>query len=176
MIQQMTARERNLAFIVGVLVVGFVGVMLVKNFTKNYKTLKSQVAVKSSNLAAMKTLISERDLWVERNQILSSTQPKLENGATAGVNFLKEIENLAKDQSVMIEQPQVNSVVSKPYYQSVSVAFETKSNHMQLVDFLRAAQDPAKFIVFASATIEVSKSDPTLMQGKFTVERWFAPK
>src|SRR5436853_692251 len=109
MMQQMTARERNLAFIVGVLVAGLVGVMLVKNFTKNYKTLKSQVAVKSSNLAAMKTLISERDLWVERNQILGTTKPKLENGATAGVNFLKELENLAKDQSVLIEQPQVNS-------------------------------------------------------------------
>jgi hypothetical protein len=176
MMQQMTSRERNLAFIVGLLVVGLICVMLGKTFTRNHKALKVQLMDKTSRLASMKTMINERDLWVERSQIISSTQPKLENAATAGVNFLKELENLAKEHSVMLELPQVNSVLSKPHYQSVSVVFETKSSGPQLVDFMKAAQGPSKFTVFTIGSIEVAKNDPTQMQGKFTAERWFAPK
>jgi hypothetical protein len=176
MIQQMTPRERNLALIVGVLVVGLVTVMLTKTFLRNYRQLKTQRMEKSFQLESMKTLITERDLWVAREQELKSKQPKLENAGSAGVNFLEELQNVAKAHSVMIEQPQINTVVNKPHYQSVSVVFETKSSGPELVDFLRDAQGPTKFTVFTTSTIEVAKNDPTQMQGRFTAERWFAPK
>ena len=176
MIQQMTPRERNLAVIVGVLVVGLVTVMLAKTFTRNFRQLKTQRMDKSFQLESMKTLITERDLWVAREQELKSKQPKLENAGSAGVNFLEEMQNVAKAHSVMIEQPTINTVQSKPHYQSVSVVFETKSSGPELVNFLKDTQGPSKFIVFTNATIEVAKNDPTQMQGRFTAEHWFAPK
>jgi len=177
MMQQMTARERNLAIIVGTLVIGLASVMLSKTFLRNYRQLKSQLTQKTAMLSNMKTLITERELWVERDQILTSNQPKLENAGSAGVNFLEELQNVAKQHNVMVDQPSIGIVQStNKNYQSVNVKFETKSSGSELVEFLRAAQGPTKFTVFTLATIEVAKNDPTQMQGKFTVERWFAPK
>jgi hypothetical protein len=77
---------------------------------------------------------------------------------------------------VMIEQPVINTVVNQPYYQSVSVSFDTKSSGPELVEFMAAAQGQTKFTAFKAASLEVAKNDPTQMAGKFTVERWFAPK
>jgi len=176
MIQQMTPRERNLAMLVGVLVVGFVTIMLSKTFMRNFRQLKSQRMEKSFALENMKTLIQERDLWVQRDQWLKSKQPKLENAGSAGVNFLEEIQNTAKAHNVMIEQPVINTVVNQPYYQSVSVSFDTKSSGPELVKFMAAAQGQTKFTAFKAVSLEVAKNDPTQMAGKFTAERWFAPK
>src|SRR4030095_802365 len=75
MMQQMTPRERNLAMIVGTLVVGLAMVMLAKTFMRNYAQLNSQLTQKKTMLASMKTLITERELWVERDQYLISKQP-----------------------------------------------------------------------------------------------------
>jgi hypothetical protein len=58
----------------------------------------------------------------------------------------------------------------------VSVQFVTKSSGPELVEFMRDAQKPDKFVVFTSAIIEVAKNEETKMQGRFTAERWFAPK
>jgi hypothetical protein len=177
MIQQMTPRERTLATFVGVLVAGLVAIMLGKTFMRNYNTLTLQLRTKTMELASMKTLIVERDLWVQRDQLLSSKQPHLENAGSAAVNFHEELKNLASEHSVMIDQPSLGMVdSSKPHYQAVRVGFETKSNWPDLVDFLHTAQNPDKFIVFTSVTIEVAKNDPSQMHGKFNAERWFAPK
>jgi hypothetical protein len=177
MMQQMTSRERNLATFVAVLVIGLVGVMLTKKFTQNYRQLTDQLRSKTFQLSSMKTLITERELWEQRDQLLAAKQPILGNRTSAGNDFLEELKTIASEHSVMIEEPGFGLVQSnKPHYQSVSVQFTAKGSGPDLTNFMKAAQTPDKFVVFTSATIEVAKNEETKMQGKFNAERWFAPK
>ena len=101
-------------------------------------------------------------------------QPHLNNPAEAST-LLTQVKQIAGKYNVQIDNPQIGSVETAHSHQAVSATFETKSGWSPLVHFLYDAQRPEAFTVFETANLIVDASDPTMMQGRFKIARWFAP-
>jgi hypothetical protein len=176
MIQQMNAREKTLAVIVGTLLVALTTYMLASFFQKNYTKLKSQLRDRQTELDAMKTLSTERELWLKRDAFFREQQPPLANPGGAGVALLEEAKEIAQKHSIVVENPTIGTPEVRPNYQAVSVTLETKSEWKNLIDFIYELQAPNSFIVFESAKIALDPSDKTQFRGNFRLSKWFAPK
>jgi hypothetical protein len=175
MTSQMSAREKTLAALVGALVVIFATLLLGKKFTAHHRDLRQQLQEKTALLGGMKTLIGERDLWVQRDAWLTSRQPKPEDATRAASRLLDEVlKPAAQQHSVLLENPQINAPVPRPpHYLSVNVQLETKSKWPDLIDFLFELQAPDKFVVVESANLTLA-GDKTQVIGKFRIAKWFA--
>jgi hypothetical protein len=178
MTSQMTARERTLAAIVGSLVVALITFVLVQVFTKNQRLLTRQFQEKTTALAQMQTLITERELWEMRDQWLLQNQPKLDNANSAVSALLEEVKALGQKHSLtptdaVLGAPDT-SAKTRGSYQSVSVSFNVKGKREDLVDFLYDVQTPTNFLVFEKATLQIDKEDKTLISGTFKLAKWFA--
>jgi hypothetical protein len=175
MIQQMNPRERTLAIIVGTLLIALVTYMLASTFQKHYTKLKSQRSDRQTELSAMQTLISEREMWLKRDAYFREKQPPLANPGGAGVALLEETKEIAQKNNIVIENPQIGTPQALQNYQSVSVNLETKSKWEDLVKFIYELQAPNSFIVFESAKLTL-ENDKTNFHGNFRLAKWFAPK
>lgn len=180
MIAQMTPRERTLAILVGSLVAFFLTFILFQVFTKNQRMLQRQLVDKTATLTQMRILISERELWEQRDQWLTQNQPKLDNANSAVSALLEEVKQLGQRHSLtptdaVLGAPDANNK-SKGSFQAVSVSFNVKGKREDLVDFLYDVQTPTNFLVFEKATLQVDKEDKTMISGSFKVAKWFAPQ
>ena len=176
MIQQMNPRERMLATVVGVMLVSLLTYMLASTFQKHHTKLKSQLRDRQTELDAMKTLSTERELWLARDTFFREKQPPLANPGGAGVALLEETKEIAQKHNIVIENPLIGTPESKPNYQAVSVNLETKSKWENLVEFIYEVQAPGSFIVFENAKLTLDQSDKTQVRGNFRTAKWFAPK
>lgn len=175
MIQQMNSREKTLATIVGALLVSLLTYMLVSAFQKHHTKLKAQLRDRQTELDAMKTLSTERELWLKRDTFFREKQPPLANPGGAGVALLEETKEIAQKHNIVIENPMIGTPESRTNYQAVSVTLETKSDWKNLVEFIYELQSPSSFIVLENAKLTL-EADKTNFRGNFRVAKWFAPK
>jgi hypothetical protein len=176
MIPQMNAREKTLATIVGALLLSLITYLLLSTFQKHYTKLKNQLRDRQAELTAMKTLSTERELWLQRDAYFREKQPPLANPQGAGVELMNETKEIAKNHSIVIENPLFGTPEVRPSYQAVSISLETKSKWADLVEFLYEMQAPNNFIVFESAKLTLDQGDKTQVHGNFRLAKWFAPK
>ena len=113
-------------------------------------------------------------MWRRRADWLEKKQPKSSNPAEAS-SLLTQVKEIAGRYNVQIENPQIGPVENTPSHRSVSATFETKSGWEPLVHFLYDSQKPESFIVFENVNLMVNASDPTVMEGRFKIAKWFAP-
>ena len=175
MIQQMNPRERTLALIVGALVISLLTYMLASTFQKHHAKLKSQLADRKTELDAMKTLSTEREIWLKRDTFFREKQPPLANPNGAGVALLEETKEIAQKHNIVIENPMIGTPETRTNYQAVSVTLETKSDWKNLVEFIYELQSPNSFIVLENAKLTL-ENDKTNFRGNFRIAKWFAPK
>jgi Tfp pilus assembly protein PilO len=176
MTAQMTTREKTLAIVVGVMVVALLSYLLLTQFQKKLTMLRGQLRDKQVELDTMKTLISERDLWLARGEWLKSHQaPLSEDPSKAAGQLLEDAKQIGLKHSITLENVNYGNPVTKPNYQSISVAFETKSDWKDLVDFLFDVQSPTDFRVFESCNLSL-EPDKKMVRGKFKLAKWYAPK
>jgi hypothetical protein len=124
--------------------------------------------------AQQKVYLEEEKMWRKRADWLKKHEPKSSNPAEAS-SLLTLVKEIAGRYDVQIENPQIGPVETTPSHQSVSATFETKSGWEQIVHFLYDAQNPDAFLVFENVNLMVDPSDPTIMQGRFKIAKWFAP-
>lgn len=176
MIQQMNAREKTLATIVGALLVSLLTYMLLSTFQKHHAKLRGQLRDRQTELDAMKTLSTERELWLKRDAFFQEKQPPLANPGGAGVALMEEAKEIAQKHSIVIENPLIGTPEARANYQAVSVNLETKSKWLDLVEFIYELQAPESFIVLENAKLTLDQSDKTQVHGVFRIAKWFAPK
>ena len=172
---QISKREKMLLALVGGVVLLLVSVGLISHFFKQAANIRSEIATKRSSWKSQQALLADRDLWQRRDAWLKANQPKLRNADNAGVQLFDEIKQIAQTNSVKVLSPSINSLTKTPYYQSISVDVQTLSSWESLMQFLYQLQQPGKFIALEAVKIEVKSNDPTQMQCKFKIARWFAP-
>lgn len=173
----MTQREKVLAFAVGGVVAILVNLFLISFFLKHQRALASERAEKQLNLTGMQILLTDADLWQQRDVWLRAKQPPLLSEAKAGDELLQHVRKVAQDNTVLIDQPpSIRNVERRPQYVSASIELETKSTWEALLNFLHALQGPDRFIVFETATLRQDPQDKTQMRGKFRIAKWYAPK
>jgi hypothetical protein len=176
MTKQLTQREKVLAFTVGGAVVLLLNIFVLSYFFRTQSQLRVDFARKQLQLAQMQALMRDADKWARLDTEVVARQPKLENEARAGTALLAQVQDSAKKNSVLIEQPAIPNPERRPESISVSVTVETKSTWEALIKFLHALQGPDQFIALESANLKVDTQDQTQMRGRFKIAKWFAPR
>ena len=171
-----TAREKVLMTFVGGVVLLFLNLFVINYFLTNNTRLRAERVRKTAQLRAMKTLLANAPLWQQREARVAATQPRIENEAAIGVQLLTQIQELAKRDSVNVEEPKIGAMVPGTAATAISVELQTKSTWPALITFLEHLQGPEQFIVVESANLRVDTSDPTMMRGNFKIAKWYAPK
>ena len=171
----LSSRERFLASLVGGAFALLLTLALLSAFSKKQSLLRSQLADRRSELAAIQTLLGERGVWEKRDAWLSEKQPKLLNESSAGVSLLDAVRELARAHEVTLENPVIGQPGKTQWARSVSVNVETRSSWDSLIAFLQAAQKPDAFIIFESANLQIDAGDASQMRGRFRIARWYAP-
>lgn len=171
---RLTSRERFLlAVVIGFLFVLGNGILL-KSLSNRNAGLQADLAAKRSEVKSMKVILAENDQWAARDKWLTAVQPKLTNPQQAGVQLLDQIKETARAFDVALESPELGSVEAQPACRSVSVQVSTKSSWENLVKFLHAMQQPDKFIVFETATLQIDPGNATRMACRFKIAKWYA--
>jgi hypothetical protein len=173
-IQRMSKRERVLAALVGGVLFALVNLFLWNGLTGAIRTAKEETAKRKLARNEQVIFLRDADLWTKRDQWLKQHQPAFTGAADASV-LLDQVKAIASKQSVLIENPAINSGDTTSAYQAVFASVETKSPWPPLVHFLYDMQSPESFIVFESVNLAIDAGDATQMRGKFKIARWYAP-
>ena len=172
---QMNQRERMLALaVVGILFV-LINLFLWSALLGMSSNARTEYATQNAARTEQKIYLEEEKMWKKRADWLKKNQPHLSNPAEAS-SLLTQIKEIAQKHNVQIENPQIGPAENTPSHQAVSATFETKSGWEPLVHFLYDAQKPQNFAVFETVNLMVDPNDPTVMQGRFRIAKWFAPK
>ena len=175
--KRLSARERIMVATVAAILFLLGNLALLSSLAERHRQLSSDLATKKTELAALKSILSDREVGAKREAWLSATQPKLTNQSQAGVVLLDQVRQVAKASDVLLDtSPEIGSVdSSQPTHQSVTLTIQTKSSWAALVKFLNGLQQPEQFIVFESANFQSDSADPAQMRGRFRIAKWYAP-
>lgn len=176
MSRPLTSREVVLSWSVGSIVFAGLTWLVVSYFLQTHAQLRQDLSRKQLQVGVMQNLLANTALWEQREAWLRAHQPKLENEATAGVQLLNQVQELARKLSVGVEQPAIGNPERRPQYTAVAVTLETKSTWPALQQFLTQLQGTEQFIVIESANLRKDPQDTTQMRGHFRIAKWFAPK
>ena len=171
---RMNQRERILALAVAAILFLLVNYAIWSALFGMSADARAAYAEQRTARTAQKVYLEEEGMWKKRAAWLQKNQPKLDNPAEAS-SLLTFVKELANKHNVQVEDPQIGGVESDPSHQSVSATFETKSGWEPLVHFLYDAQKPENFTVFETVNLMVDANDPTVMQGRFKIAKWFVP-
>jgi hypothetical protein len=172
-LSRMNPRERRLAFAVGGILFLLVNVLIWNALLGMSADARTQYADRRTERAAQEVYVAEEKMWQQRADWVKKNQPSSSNPAE-GSSLLTRVKEIAGRYNVQIEDPQIGPVENAPSHQSISVTFETKSGWEPLVHFLYDAQRPEAFAVFENVSLMVDPNDPTVMEGRFKLAKWFA--
>ena len=173
-VARMNQRERLLALIVVGILFALINLFVWNALFDMSAGARAAYAEQRAARQMQKTYLGEEKMWSKRAEWLKKHQPASNNPAEAS-SLLTLVKDIAARYNVQIENPQIGPAESTSAHQSVSATFETKSGWEQLVHFLYDAQKPDAFIVFENVNLMVDANDPTVMQGRFKIAKWFAP-
>jgi hypothetical protein len=171
---QMNQRERILALSVGAILFLLINLAIWSALFGMSAGARADYAARRATRTEQQVYLEEEKMWKKRAEWLKKKQPHLNNPAEAST-LLTQVKQIAGKYNVQIDNPQIGAVETTPSHQAVSATFETKSGWSPLVHFLYDAQKPEAFIVFETANLMVDGSDPTVMQGRFKIAKWFPP-
>ncbi len=170
---RMNQRERLLALSVGALLFLLINLAIWSALLGMSAGARARYAEQRAARSAQQVYLEEEEMWKNRAEWVKKNQPKLNNPAE-GSSLLTLVKEIAGKHNVQIENPQIGPVELTASHQSVSATFESKSGWEPLVHFLYDAQKPQSFTVFESVNLMVDATDPTVMQGRFKIAKWFA--
>ncbi len=173
-VARMNQRERLLALIVAGILFALINIFVWSALLGMSANTRAAYAEQRSLREEQKVYLSEEKMWRNRAEWLKKHQPASNNPAEAS-SLLTLVKDVAGRYNVQIENPQIGPVENTASHSSVTATFETKSGWEPLVHFLYDTQNPDAFIVFENVNLMVDANDPTVMQGRFKIAKWFAP-
>jgi len=174
--QQLSPSEKRLMAIVGSLVAVLLNISVAKFFINNRKQIVEAIAQKNLQLESLQVLAGQVPFWEQRDQWLKKTQPKLEREAAAGNSLINFLKDTATKHGITLSKQQLASARNENGATAIPVQFELKGNWKGFSEFLIDLQAPDRFLVVQQARLKVDPSDATVMQGDFTIAKWFAPR
>ncbi len=171
---RMNQRERILALTVAGILFLLINLAIWNALLGMSAGARDEYASERAARAEQKFYLADEEMWRRRADWLEKKQPRSNNPAEAS-SLLTRVKEIADRYKVQVENPQIGPVESTPSHQSVSATFETKSSWEPLVHFLYDSQKPESFTVFENVNLIVNATDPTVMEGRFKIAKWFAP-
>ncbi len=177
---RLSARERKLLFLVAGAVFVVLNLLVVRGLLRSITDLRAQWSSRSMTATASKALISQSTLWGRREAWLQEKQPVIGAGRDrASIDLLNDLETLTRNNGLLLDAPPVINPADKPSpdgaFQAVSVSIDTKGTWAAVARFLHTIQQPDRFIVFESATVQTDPNDNNLLRGKFRIAKWYKP-
>ncbi len=172
----LSTREKTLSILVGTVAFLLVTFFVTDYFLKSKARLTADLVAKARQVKAMQMRSADKAVWEQRAAWLAEKQPKTGDEKRAGVQLQEQIKELAKKNSVLLENPIIPEPASKPYYTAIGYNIQTKSTWKELIAFLGELQTPEQFIAFDFVKLTIDAADPTKMHGEFKIARWYAPK
>lgn len=177
---RLSVRERKLLLIVVAALFVLINLLVVRALLTSIGTLRAQWNARSMTATAAKALLSQSDLWAKRGAWLDQKQPGISAGRDrASIDLLNDLETLTRNNGLLLDAPPVINPAEKigadSAFQSVSVSIDTKGTWAALARFLHTVQQPERFIVFESATVQTDPNDNNLLRGKFRIAKWYKP-
>lgn len=179
-IARLSARERKLLLIVAGALFIVLNLLVVRSLLSSIAELRAQWSSRSMTATTSRALISQSELWTKRDNWLREKQPVLSAGRDrASIDLLNDLETLTRNNGLLLDAPPVINPADKPSpdgaYQVVSVSIDTKGTWSAVARFLHTIQQPERFIVFESATVQTDPTDNNLLRGKFRIAKWYKP-
>ncbi|MCX6968423.1 MAG: GspMb/PilO family protein [Verrucomicrobia bacterium] len=174
MMNRLTSRERALIFLVAAVLFAVGNWALLTSLKNRHARLKADLVQKQAEIQSMKLLLAESEQSASRQAWLSAKQPRLTNPEQTRVQLLEQIKEAARANDVLLESPELGDLEVQGAYRSVSVQVATKSSWASLVKFLHAMQQPDRFIVFETATVQIDPGNASRMSCKFKIAKWYA--
>ncbi|MGB8339963.1 MAG: hypothetical protein WCE51_00105 [Chthoniobacterales bacterium] len=171
---RMNQRERMLALTVAGILFLLINLAIWNALLGMSAGARDEYASERAARAEQQFYLVDEEMWRQRADWLEKKQPRSNNPAEAS-SLLTRVKEIADRYRVQVENPQIGPVESTPSHQSVSATFETKSGWEPLVHFLYDSQKPESFTVFENVNLMVDATDPTVMEGRFKIAKWFAP-
>lgn len=171
---RMNQRERILALTVAGILFVLINLAIWNALLGMSAGARGEYASERAARAEQRFYLVDEEMWRRRADWLEKKQPRSNNPAEAS-SLLTRVKEIADRYKVQVENPQIGPVDSTPSHQSVSATFETKSGWEPLVHFLYDSQKPESFTVFENVNLMVDATDPTVMEGRFKIAKWFAP-
>ncbi len=177
---KLTPRERTLLFLVGGFLFVVINIVLVRGLLVTLSSQRLQVQAKTTMLTTQNNILAQSDLWSARENWMKEKQPTLTKSRDlASVDLLNDLDSEIRAHGLLSETPPVISppenIPAGAPYQSVSVSVEIKGTWAALVRFLHKIQQPDRFIVFETATVQSDTTDKSLLRSKLRVAKWYAP-
>ena len=170
----LSAREKSLATVVGLIVAVGGTWLLASSYLSERAALRTKISSNERQVRNMRELLSQKDLWEKRDHWLQAKQPKMENADTAGVQLLDYVQGIARQHVVLLQNQVIHAPETRPNCVSVALEIETKCPWAALVAFLEDLQTPEQFIALESANLKVDPTDATQVHGRFRIARWYA--
>lgn len=174
--QQFSPSEKRLMAIVGTMVAVLLNVVVVRFFLSNRTQIADSAVQKTAQIESLRTLAAQSGLWEQRANWLQKAQPKLESEAAAGNTLLTFLKETATKHGITLSKQQLASARNETGATAIPVQFELKGNWKGFCGFLIDLQAPDRFLVVQQARLKVDAADATVMQGDFTIAKWFAPR
>lgn len=173
---KLNKREKTLLILVGGVFFVLFNLFFFRFAFQNYKRLESALATRKSDWKVAQTLLAEKDLWAQRSKWLDEKQPKAPSESEAINQLNQQITTVAKENGVLIQQPQPVGYVDQPAYTSVAWDVSTESSWEALIRFLHALKKADTFTVIESVNLQTDPKDANQMRGRFKIAKWYAPR
>ncbi len=174
--QQFSPSERRLIAIFATIVAVLLNVIVVRFFMTNRAQIAELARQKSAQIESLDALSAQSEVWDQRAKWLQKLQPKLESEAAAGNTLLTFLKEAASKHGITLSKQQLASARNETGATAIPVQFELKGNWKGFCGFLIDLQAPDRFLVVQQARLKVDSTDATVMQGDFTIAKWFAPR
>ncbi len=118
--------------------------------------------------------LGEKDLWTERKAWLDAHQPKLTSSGDASSDFLKLLQDTARQNKIKIVDQKLLEPEKHPGYEAISVRMTVNGNMEAIARWLSAIQQPDKFHAVLKFNLK-REGEGDNMRCDLDLARWYAP-
>lgn len=171
----LTSKEKRLLFaLVGALFL-LLNVVALKTFLGRRAALQANIAVLESELMQSRTVLGQKDYWVERAEWLQANQPTDDTTTVDDDNrFMDFVESTAKQSGLAYTKrgggpsPSQGALYAEVFDQST-----VKGDMKSLTEWLSKLQQPKEFR--AIKQLRIKSGEPPEVICDIEVARWFRP-
>jgi hypothetical protein len=109
------------------------------------------------------SLMAEKPLWDERALWLDQNQPFYENGNVAETALLGDVNRLAAENSLVVDQQEIGDRNVTPHYHQVETSFSVTGSLGDILRWLYEVQQPGRFRAVTFCELKPEKNDASVV-------------
>ena len=160
---KLNPRERNLAFLFGVVVFILVNLFLLPRLHTGNTQGRKVRAELEMQLTAAQGWVSQNDFWQHRADWIREAQPKLDDPGQETAAQLEQLQQQAHKFGLELRDISLLPLAEQQFYKPVGVRFVASGSWPALVRFLAYFQTPETFTVIPNISIRSDQNPPNIL-------------